>query len=77
MFRHIRECWSALSECSTLSEIKATFETFPRWSGSWEATVVGDDEQYVVVTNTYYDNNLENWQEDSEEYEVVIDEEDE
>lgn len=70
-FEHIRDCWNAIREAKTVSEVKDLFEEFPRWSGNWDITI--EDETYVVV-NTYEDENM-GWQEDKETLDIEYPEE--
>ncbi len=65
-YEHIRDCWNAVREAETVSEVKDLFEEFPRWSGDWGISV---EEGEYVVTNTYEDKNM-GWQEDKETLDI-------
>jgi hypothetical protein len=79
MFNHITDCWNALETCTSISSLRATIQTFPIWSGTWDVEVKEVDGKKVCeVSNTFYDDITENWDFDYEEYyDLIIDEEDE
>lgn len=75
-FTHITDCWNALEACTSLSEIKATIQTFPIWSGEWDVEVREvKGEKVCEVSNTFYDENTDTLDTDCEDYyDLVIDE---
>ena len=74
VFNHINDRWAAISECKTKDEVNDIIQTFPRCMGEWWIEV--EDNSYVV-TNRYYDSQLEDWFEDSEDLEIEVEEEEE
>jgi len=74
VFNHINDCWAAISECKTIDEVNDLIQTFPRCMGEW--WIDTEDSSYVV-TNRYYDSQLEDWFEDSEDLEIEVEEDDE
>lgn len=73
-FNHINDCWEAISECKTKDEVNDLIQTFPRCMGEWWIDV--EDDHYVV-TNRYYDGQLDDWYEDSEDLGIDVEEDDE
>ena len=69
-YKHIKDCWNAIAECKTALEIKALVETFPRWSGDWDLEVTEDGE--LAVTNTYFDDSIEDFDMDTDTFEVDL-----
>lgn len=73
-FNHINDCWAAISECKTKDEVNDLIQTFPRCMGEWWIDV--EDKSYVV-TNRYYDGQLDDWYEDSEDLGIDVEEDEE
>jgi hypothetical protein len=74
VFNHINDCWAAISECKTIDEVNDLIQTFPRGLGEWWIDV--EDNSYVI-TNRYYDGQLDDWYEDSEDLGIEVEEDDE
>lgn len=74
-YKHIKDCWEQIKQAKTKEEVEKLFTEFPRWSGDWE--IVIEDDHYVVI-NTYYDQQYETYENDTEvlDIEVELDEED-
>ena len=51
-YKHIKDCWGAIREAKSISELEKLFNEFPRWSGDWSIDLEGTS---YVVTNFYYD----------------------
>lgn len=73
-YKHIKDCWEQIKQAKTKEEVEELFAEFPRWSGDWE--IVIEDDHYVVI-NTYYDQQYETYENDTEvlDIEVELDEE--
>lgn len=65
-FKNFDDIWNALRACSTIHQIVETVENFPRWSGDWELKLT---DHSVVVINRYFDAQLDDTYEESEELE--------
>lgn len=52
-YTHIRDCWNALENAKSLSEMKELSDNFPRWSGDWsfDVIIINDVEMTVEVSN--------------------------
>ena len=72
VFNHINDCWATISECKTKDEVNDLIQTFPRCMGEWWINI---EDGYYVVTNRYYDSQLEDWFEDSEDLGIEAEEE--
>lgn len=73
-YTHINDCWNAVRECKTISEVKDLVETFPRWSGDWDIVV---DKGRVTMINSYFDKALDSYEEDVEDLDIEVDEDSE
>lgn len=67
-FSHINDCWNYLREAKSIDDLKQRIEQLPIWSGSWSVEedneIVGnedDDQVSVLVVNSYYDEQCEDW----------------
>lgn len=63
---NFNDVWTALQACSTIYQIVETVENFPRWSGDWELKLT---DHSVIVINRYFDAQLDDTYEESEELE--------
>ena len=72
-FNHVNDCWEAISECKTVNEVNDLIQTFPRGLGEW--WIDTEDGHYVVV-NRYFDGQLDDWYEDSQDLEIEVEEDD-
>ena len=68
-YGHIRDCWVAIREAKTKTEVLKLFDEFPRWSGEWEIEV--EDDHYVVV-NIYYDELYNTYDSDYEILDIEV-----
>ena len=57
-FEHINDCWNALRECETLDEVRTMIGQFPNCFGKW---YVENENGSVLVTNEYFDGQLDDW----------------
>ena len=71
-YKHIDDCWNAIRNAKTISEVQDLFDDFPRWSGDWDVEVQYNSffEKCYVVYNYYYDKNLGEEQTDCETLEI-------
>lgn len=56
-YRHIKDCWEAIEDISTTSELEKLLEEFPRWSGDWEYYLekITPSTTLVTVRNIWFD----------------------
>lgn len=73
-YEHINDCWSALRQCKNRKEVIETINNFPRWSGSW---FIDNDHGTILVTNDWYDEQLDDYFSESENLGIDWDEEEE
>jgi len=71
-FEHINDCWNALRACENRKEVIETINNFPRWSGSW---FIDNDHSTILVTNDWYDEQLDDYFSESENLGIDWDEE--
>ena len=65
-FKNFDDIWNAIRPCSTIYQLVKTVESLPHWSGDWEFKLTSNG---VVVTNTYFDAQLDDTYEEEEELE--------
>ena len=72
-FSHINDCWNYLRKAKSIKDLKQRIGQLPIWSGDWSVEedndIVGneDDQQVsVLVINSYYDNQCEDWEVEQE-----------
>jgi hypothetical protein len=68
-YEHIKDCWQAVRDCKTYEELITTLENFPRWSGDWE---IIPEAGYYTVVNTYFDEQCETYDSDSEALDIPV-----
>lgn len=78
-FEHINDVWAALDDCKTLGEIYEVIGEVPNKFGNWYVDVDDardeDGESKVTVTNEWWDGQLDDMYSESEDYYVVVPEE--
>lgn len=68
-FSHINDCWNYLRKSKSIKDLKNRLEQLPIWSGDWSIEESEDilenegDGQHssVLVVNSYYDKQCEDW----------------
>lgn len=68
-YEHIKDCWAAVREATSLEEVERLFKEFPRWSGDWEIDI--EDGKYMV-SNYYYEEQYDNWNTDYEYLDIPL-----
>ncbi|MBQ2183746.1 MAG: hypothetical protein II399_03850 [Lachnospiraceae bacterium] len=66
-YEHINDCWNDIRECKTREELETVLANLPRWSGSW---YIDEEDGYLVVTNEYFDGQLDDYFSDSETLDI-------
>lgn len=66
-FKNFEDIREALRSCSTIHQLVKTIESFPHWSGAWYLSKLTDHS--VIVTNRYFDAQLDDTYEEEEEFE--------
>ena len=81
-FEHINDCWSALNDCATKTELEELLAEFPKKFGDWyydqfgveednDESIDRDVEVKIRVYNSYYDADLDDLSEDSADFYVM------
>lgn len=76
-YKHINDCWEAIRNAKTITDVENLFKEFPRWSGDWDVQIEMDSffvKQYVVY-NTFYDASLDDFDTQCETLEIEVEEE--
>lgn len=66
----VNDCWNELRNCTTADELGETIDNFPSWTGTWSMEVI--DADTVRVSNTYWDETLNDQYTDEEDFEVDL-----
>ena len=70
MFDNINEVWAALRNCKSATELGTMIGNIPNKFGKWEM-VVGENNK-VTITNSYFDGQLDDWYDESEDFYVEV-----
>jgi hypothetical protein len=78
-FYHIHDCVDALMNCGTIDEVHDLFEIFPSKFGDWWVDIDedADGNAFYVVMNKWWDKQAEDYQIDTYELEIEVEEDDE
>lgn len=77
-FYHIHDCVDALESCDTIEEIRALIENFPCKFGDWWVDIDedADGNAFYVVMNKWWDKQAEDYQIDTYELDIEVEDED-
>lgn len=70
-YSHIKDCWNALKFCKTREDMVDVVATFPIWSGTWTISPEEEEDHTVLVTNDWYDGQLDDYFTDEEVFDLT------